>query len=213
MSSQQPAADEPVHHDRVYRSSTAVVTGVLLLALIAWLCGDAVVRGSGTTPWIALAVALGAVPLTVAFTIRPAVFANADRMRVRNPFRIVELPWAAVDAVRAGYSAEVLAEGSTYQLWSVPVSLRERKKATRQGLSRRGGLSGKGLTAPGAKPGEPAGPPRAAADRVVDELRELAERGASRAGAQGGVRVRWAYEVIVPAVVGTVLLVVLLAAG
>ncbi|MGW5846783.1 PH domain-containing protein [Streptomyces sp. NPDC055254] len=213
MSSQQPPVDEPVHHDRVYRSHTAVVTGVLLLALIAWLCGDAVVRGSGTTAWIALAVALGAVPLTVAFTIRPAVFAGADRMRVRNPFRVVELPWAAVDAVRAGYSAEVLAEGSKYQLWSVPVSLRERKKATRQGLSRRGGLTGTGLAAPQAKPGGPVAPPRANADRVVDELRELAERGASRPGAQGGVRVRWAYEIIVPAAVGTVLLIALLATG
>ncbi|MET9949536.1 PH domain-containing protein, partial [Streptomyces sp. NPDC006341] len=156
MSSQQPT-DEPVYDDRVYRSSMAVVTGVLLLALIVWLCGDAVVRGSGSTPWIALAVALFALPLTVAFTVRPAVFANDDRMRVRNPFRVIELPWAAVDAVRAGYSAEVLAEGSKYQLWAVPVSLRERKKASRKQISRRGGLTGRGLAAPGAPAAEPAG--------------------------------------------------------
>lgn len=214
MSSQQPPTDEPVYDDRVYRSSMAVVTGVLLLALTAWLCGDAAVRGSGTTPWIALALTLFAVPLIVAFTIRPAVFANDDRMRVRNPFRIIELPWAAVDAVRAGYSAEVLAEGSKYQLWSVPVSLRERKKASRPRLSRRGGLTGRGMAAPaGEKPGIPAEPQRAMADKVVDELRELAERGASRAGAQGGVRVQWSYEIIVPAVVGAVLLIVLLATG
>lgn len=215
MSSQQKPTDEPVYDDRVYRSSMAVVTGVLLLALTVWLCGDAVVRGSGNTPWIALALALCAVPLIVAFTLRPAVFANDDRMRVRNPFRVVELPWAAVDAVRAGYSAEVLAEGSTYQLWSVPVSLRERKKANRGALSRRGGLLGRGLAAPapdGAAAG-PAEPQRAGADRVVDELRELAERGASRTGARGGVRVHWAYEVIVPAVAGAVLLIVLLAVG
>ncbi|OKK20871.1 hypothetical protein AMK16_10705 [Streptomyces sp. CB00455] len=213
MSSQQQPTDEPVYDDRVYRSSTAVVTGVLLLALIAWLCGDAVVRGSGSTPWIALALALCAVPLTVAFTIRPAVFANDDRMRVRNPFRVIELPWAAVDAVRAGYSAEVLAEGSKYQLWSVPVSLRERKKISRQQLSRRGGLSGRGLGSPGADrtAGEPGAPLRAGADKVVEELRELAERGASRTGAQGGVRVQWSYEIIAPAVAGAVLLIVLLA--
>ncbi|MGW0362156.1 PH domain-containing protein [Streptomyces sp. NPDC002990] len=210
MSSQQPA-DEPVYDDRVYRSSMAVVTGVLLLALAVWLCGDAVVRGSGSTPWVALAIALFALPLTAAFTIRPAVFANDDRMRVRNPFRVIELPWAAVDAVRAGYSAEVLAEGSKYQLWAVPVSLRERKKASRQQLSRRGGLTGRGLSTSGAPSAEPVGPQRAGADRVVDELRELAERGASRAGAQGSVRVRWAYEIIVPAVTGAVLLIALLA--
>ncbi|MFD7260939.1 PH domain-containing protein [Streptomyces sp. NPDC059874] len=213
MSSQQPP-DEPVYDDRVYRSSMSVVTGVLLLALTAWLCGDAVVRGAGNTPWIALAVALCAVPLIVAFTIRPAVFANDDRMRVRNPFRVIELPWAAVDAVRAGYSAEVLAEGAKYQLWSVPVSLRERKRASRQQLSRRGGLTGRGLSAPDentAGPATPAAPQRAKADQVVDELRELAERGAARAGAQGSVRVHWSYEVIAPAVAGAVLLIVLLA--
>lgn len=216
MSSQQQPTDEPVYDDRVYRSSMAVVTGVLLLGLTAWLCGDAAVRGSGNTPWIALALALCVVPLIVAFAIRPAVFANDDRMRVRNPFRVVELPWAAVDTVRAGYSAEVLAEGSTYQLWSVPVSLRERKKANRRRLSRRDGLAGRGLAAPAQHDGgaaEPAEPQRAGADRVVDELRGLAERGASRAGAQGSVRVHWSYEVIAPAVAGAVLLVVLLVTG
>ncbi|MFG2337200.1 PH domain-containing protein [Streptomyces yangpuensis] len=209
MSSQQPT-DEPVYEDRVYRSTMGVVSGVLLLALTAWLCGDAVLRGSGNTPWIALAVALCAVPLIVAFTIRPAVFANDDRMRVRNPFRIIELPWAAVDAVRSGYSAEVLAEGSKYQLWSVPVSLRERKKANRQRL-RHEGLRDREERSPGEKSRVPAEPMRASADRIVDELQRLAERGAERAGAQGSVRVQWSYEIIAPAVTGALLLIVLIA--
>ncbi|MEU9159529.1 PH domain-containing protein [Streptomyces sp. NPDC048424] len=210
MSSQQQPTDEPVYKDRVYRSSMGVVSGVLLLALTAWLCGDAVLRGSGNTPWIAVAVALCAVPLIVAFTVRPAVFANDDRMRVRNPFRIIELPWAAVDAVRSGYSAEVLAEGSKYQLWSVPVSLRERKKANRQRL-RYEGLRDREQRSPGEKPRMPAEPMRAGADRIVDELQRMAERGAERAGAQGGVRVRWSYEIIAPAVVGALALIVLIA--
>ncbi|MEU8776654.1 PH domain-containing protein [Streptomyces sp. NPDC048606] len=213
-----PSPHEPVYDDRVYRSSMAVVTGVLLLALIGWLCGDAVVRGGGSARWTALAVALFAVPMTIAFTVRPAVFANDDRMRIRNPFRVIELPWGAVDAVRAGYSAEVLAEGSKYQLWSVPVSLRERKKAART-FSRREALGGKGQGRGAGVAGTPTpaaapeGPPRAAADKVIDELRELAERGAARPGAQGSVSVRWAYEIIVPAVVGAVALVVLWATG
>ncbi|MEU6294543.1 PH domain-containing protein [Streptomyces erythrochromogenes] len=209
MSSQQPT-DEPVYDDRVYRSSMGVVSGVLLLALTAWLCGDAVVRGSGTTPWIALAGALCAVPLIVAFTIRPAVFANDDRMRVRNPFRIIELPWAAVDAVRSSYSAEVLAEGSKYQLWSVPVSLRERKKANRQRLRYEGARDREDRST-GEKLRAPAGPMRARADRTVDELQRLAELGAERPGAQGAVRVHWSYEIIAPAVAGALLLIVLIA--
>ncbi|MFJ8012971.1 PH domain-containing protein [Streptomyces sp. NPDC096339] len=214
MSSQQPP-DEPVYADRVYRSSMSVVTGVLLLALTVWLCVDAVVRGTGNTPFISLAILLCAAPLIVAFTIRPAVFANDDRLRVRNPFRVIELPWASVDAVRAGYSAEVLAEGSKFQLWSVPVSLRERKRANRQQTGRRGGLTGGGLTGGGTNSSDektaPATPQRARADRIVDELRELAERGASRPGAQGSVRVQWSYEIIAPAVAGAVLLIVLIA--
>ncbi|MFD9359197.1 PH domain-containing protein [Streptomyces sp. NPDC060031] len=217
-----PSPDEPVYEDRVYRSPMAVVTGVLLIALTLWLCGDAVVRGSGNTPWVALAVALCAVPLIVAFTIRPAVFANDDRLRVRNPFRVIELPWGSVDAVRAGYSAEVRAEGTKYQLWSVPVSLRERKKANRPQSSRGGGLMGRGggvmgrgIAAPRPQAGADAeaGPRRAGADQIIDELRGLRERGAGRPGAQGDVLVRWSYEIIAPALVGALLAIVLLATG
>ncbi|MFD4914706.1 PH domain-containing protein [Streptomyces virginiae] len=217
MSSQQPT-DEPVYADRVYRSSMGFVSGVLLLALTVWLCGDAVLRGSGNTPWIGLAVALCVVPLIVAFTLRPAVFANEDRMRVRNPFRIIELPWAAVDAVRAGYSAEVLAEGSKYQLWSVPVSLRERKKANRQQMRRNaidrrdpggsGDPTARGRASASAAATEPM---RANADRIVDELQGLAELNAARPAAQGSVRVRWSYEIIAPALIGALLLIVLIA--
>lgn len=205
MSSDQPT-EEPAYDDRVYRSPMATVTGVVLLALLAWLCGDAVVRGSGNVPWIALAVALGLAPVIVAFTVRPAVFANDDRLRVRNPFRVIELPWAAVDTVRARFSAEVLAEGATYQLWSIPVSLRERKKANRAQSGRLGLGNGQRRT-----PEEEVR--RASADKIVDELRELHERGASRSGAQGSVKVSWSYEVIAPAVVGALILIVLLATG
>lgn len=215
MSSDQPT-EEPAYDDRVYRSPMATFTGVGLLALLVWLCGDAVVRGSGNTPWVALAVALCLAPLIVAFTIRPAVFANADRMRVRNPFRVIELPWAAVDTVRARFSAEVLAEGEKYQLWSVPVSLRERKRANRRQARRLG--SATGTAAGGAAGSAPGGAEReevsrASADRVVDELRDLQEHGAARAGAQGGVKVTWSYEIIAPAVTGALILIVLLATG
>ncbi|MGK5549246.1 PH domain-containing protein [Streptomyces sp. URMC 127] len=176
--------------DRRYRSPAGIAGGVLMLALAGWLGGDAVARGEGRTPWLALAGLLCVVPLIIAFTLRPAVFAGASRLLVRNPFRTITLPWAAVDAVRAGYSSEVLAGGSTYQLWSVPVSLRQRKRAARAG-----------------------GEQQAPADQTVSELQELAERGASREDAKGEVVVRWAYEVLAPAGAGLVLFVVLLVVG
>ena len=93
-------------------------------AIGAWLGIDAMIRGEGRAPWLALAGLLFAVPLVIAFTVRPAVFAGQDRLRVRNPFRTITLPWASVEAVRAGYSSEVLAGGAKYQMWAIPVSLR-----------------------------------------------------------------------------------------
>jgi hypothetical protein len=47
----------------------------------------------------------------------------------------------------------------------------------------------------------------------MDDLRELAEARAAAEGAQGEVSVRWAYEVIGPAVAGAVVLAILLAVG
>lgn len=186
-----PNAPGQEYAERCYRSPAGIGGGVLLLALAAWLGGDAIVSGEGDTPWLALAALLCAVPLIIAFTLRPAVWAGEERLLVRNPFRTITLPWASVEAVRAGYSSEVLAGGAKYQLWALPVSLRQRKRAAR--ASARGGEEAV----------------RAASDQAVQDLSELAERCASRGGAQGEPTVRWAYELIVPSLVGLVLLVLL----
>ncbi|WNZ09038.1 PH domain-containing protein [Streptomyces sp. 11x1] len=203
--------DKPVYKDRAYRSPAGLVGGVLLLGLIAWLGGDAVVSGDGRTPWLALASMLVAVPVVVAFSVRPAVFANDDRLRVRNPFRVIELPWASVVSLRSGYTNEVIDEsGTKYQLWAIPVSLRGRKKAHRQQAreARRGAKGGgDGLTADAGRP------VRAEADQVMVDLRDLCEARAKAAGAQGEPSVRWAWEIVGPAAAGAVLLAVLIALG
>ncbi|MBO0652869.1 PH domain-containing protein [Streptomyces triculaminicus] len=204
-----PATDpDQKHADRCYRSAAGIASGVLLLALIGWLGGDAIVRGEGDAPWLALAGLLFAVPLTIAFTVRPAVWASEDRLLVRNPFRTVTLPWASVEAVRAGYSSEVLAGGSKYQLWAIPVSLRQRKTAARRAAR---DVSQDIRVASRAAAHE--GPVRAPSDQAIEDLRELAERCAVREGAQGVPVVRWAYELIVPALVGLVLVVALSVVG
>lgn len=214
--SQSPPPQPPVpaSRDRVYRSPAGIAGGVLVLALALWLGIDAVVAGEGSTPWKALAVLLFLVPLIAAYTVRPAVFANEDRLRVRNPFRVVVLPWGCVDSLRSGYSNEVFAEsGAKYQLWAIPVSLRARKKAARQearraaGGGRRGGASGDAVAAAAD------GPVRAETDKAMDDLRELLETRKSAEASQGEVTVRWAYEVVAPVVAGVVLLAVLLATG
>ncbi len=193
--------------DRIYRSPAGIAGGVLLLGISVWLGTDALVVGEGRTPWLALAGLLLVVPLIGAFTLRPAVFANEERLRIRNPLRLIVLPLGAVDSLRSGYSNEVRDKsGTTYQLWAIPVSLRARKKAARQQAR---GADGRG----GGLPTEPTGPVRAQADQIMDELRELVEARGPAEQAQGEPSVRWAYEIVAPALAGAVLLVILLTVG
>jgi hypothetical protein len=202
-------ATATAYAERTYRSSSAIATGVLLLALGLWLGGDAVIGGDGRIPWLSLAGLLLGVPLVVGFTLRPAVFAGDDRLRVRNPFRTITAPWGAVEGVRAGYSTELLAGGRKYQLWAIPVSLRARKRSAR--LSSRAAAAGEPVLGGGGRGGAAAQGGRAWSDQAVEDLRELAEKNASREDAQGEVVVRWAWEVIAPAAAGVVVLGILLA--
>ncbi|WP_420035286.1 PH domain-containing protein [Streptomyces sp. cg28] len=200
-------------HDRAYRSPAGIAGGCLLLALGVWLGIDAVIGGSGRTPWVALAGLLLVVPLVVAFTLRPAVFAGEDRLRIRNPFRAITLPWSAVSGFRSGYSNEVFDQsGTKYQLWSIPVSLRGRKKAQRN-LARAAAADDPGRRSMIGTGSIQTRSTRAATDQVMDELRELSEARAAEPTAQGEPAVRWAYEIIVPAAIGAVLLAVLLETG
>ncbi|MEU7402181.1 MULTISPECIES: PH domain-containing protein [unclassified Streptomyces] len=227
--SPSPQSPEPVSRDRAYRSPAGIAGGVLVLALALWLGIDALVVGEGDTRWKALAALLFLVPLVAAYTVRPAVFAGDDRLRVRNPFRVIVLPWAEVATFRSAYSNEVVTEsGEKYQLWAIPVSLRGRKRAARQedrraaggGGRRRGGVlggygqfGGRGGGA-GSAAAEAEGPVRAETDKVMDELRELLEtRRDAEASKGGGMTVRWAYEIVVPVAVGAVALAVLLGVG
>ncbi|MFG3018366.1 PH domain-containing protein [Streptomyces sp. NPDC048254] len=210
----------PLVKDRIYRSPQALIGGVLLLAIVGWLGVDALLRGHGRTPWLALAALILLVPLVVAFTLRPAVFAGEDRLRVRNPFRVITLPWGEIAALRSGYSNEVIVEsGAKYQLWAIPVSLRSRKKAARRQTkaesdARGGRTASAGRVFGGLRESDGAsGPLRAETDKIMDELRQLLEQRGKAESAQGEITVRWAYEVVAPAVAGAVLLAILLAVG
>ncbi|WP_199548323.1 PH domain-containing protein [Streptomyces sp. N35] len=203
------ASAEPATPDRVFRSGAGIAGGVLLLGLGGWLAGDALLRGSGMTPWRALAALIALAPLVVAYTVRPAVYANNQRLKIRNPFRTIVLPWASVDDVKAAYSCEVLSGAEKYQLWAIPVSLRARKSANRR-QARAAAADPSGRTSTLDTPDRST---RASADQAVDDLRELAERHGREAAAQGPVEVRWAYEILAPLVAGTILLAILALLG
>ncbi|MDH6704443.1 hypothetical protein P3T27_001146 [Kitasatospora sp. MAA19] len=206
---------EPAYADRVYRSVPGVISGVLLLAVAAWLIGDAVLNGTGKTPYVALAsVPVFAFPV-IAYTLRPEVRAGSSRLVVRNPWRTITAPWAAVDTLRAGYSVELLAGGKKYQVWAVPVSLRQRKRATR--AQERGGAehaSRMGMVF--GRQSNPvvqgsADPTRAWSDQVTTVLQEMAERNAARPDAAGPVVVSWCWWVIAPTLVGLAALITAIA--
>lgn len=216
-----PAAARPASTDRAFRSPAGVATGMVSLPVVLSLGVGAILGTAGGTPWKALAGLLLAVPLLYAFTLRPAVFADDHRLRVRNPLRTVTLPWAAVSGLRAGHSNEVFDQsGTTYQLWAIPVSTRGVRQAGYEqmrmidtslvpggrALNRRGVFDGGHPDRPTAETERL----RPRSDRVVDVLRALQEAGAVTKEGQGSPRVRWAYEVIVPAAAGLVLLTALM---
>ncbi|MFB7633702.1 PH domain-containing protein [Streptomyces sp. NPDC056149] len=194
----------PQYAQRSYRSPAALAGGVLLIALGLWLGADALLRGTPHIKLTALFALLLGVPLVVAFSLRPLVRADEDRLLVRNPFRTITLPWSAVQELRATFSAEVLTDDAKYQLWAVPVSLRQRKKVARQ-AARGPARSRFGLNAD-------AGPvPKAMADQTLAELREIKQRSAYRSTAEGTPEARWAYAVLAPILVGAVGLAVMAA--
>jgi PH (Pleckstrin Homology) domain-containing protein len=217
MTSEHHGHEPPQYADRRYRSSAGIAAGVALLVVVAWLASDAIVRGTGRVPWITLAGLVFGVPLIVAFTLRPVVVAGEERLRIRNPFRTITMTWPAVQLLRGGYTNEVFAEDKKYQLWSIPVSLRARKSANRHNARVRAGVRpSRGLLGFGggdAVVGDDQ-EKRASSDESMDELREIAERhggGESHGatGETGTVTVQWAYEVLVPTLIGAVALLVL----
>lgn len=231
----RPVAD-PGYADRSYRSVQGFAAGVLLIALALWLGADAVFRGHGREPAYGVVVLVLLLPLFFGFMIWPVVRANPDRLLVRNPFRTITAPWSSVESIQAALSVELRAGGNKYQAWAVPVSLRQRKRAGRRAMiakgddavvrgsrSRPGADSGPGSRFPVGGPGlrSRAGTvgrgdagddvPRASADRAVEEIRELASQAVGRPTAVGPVTVTWTWGVIVPAALGAIALVVLIA--
>jgi hypothetical protein len=211
----------PTYHDKIYRSVSAVVSGVFLLALLLWLSIDAMVTGSGSAPVLAASVLVLGVPLIVAFTLWPQVRAGENRLLVRNPFRTVETRWDGVESLVSALSVELRAGGHKIVIWALPVSLRQRKRANRRSMIAAGDRGTISNTPRPSMFGNSAalddnGPSQAVADKAVAELNERVEKYRRQLPADAGtpeVKVTWTWWLLAPIVVGALAAIITLAVG
>jgi hypothetical protein len=131
-------APAPAFADQVFRSMPGVVAGGLIMVLVLWLAVDAIVDGRHRAPLEGVAAILFLLPLIGAFTVWPCVRANAERLVVRNPLRTITVPWTEVESLQSALSVELRTGGSKYQVWALPVSLRQRKRGNRRAMKQLG---------------------------------------------------------------------------
>ena len=135
----------------MYRGGSAVVGGGIMAALSIAGAVDLVVE-EGSADLIGSAVLLLVAAFAVVLGPYPAASSGEDGLRIRNPFRAIDLPWSTVTDVKAGLSFIAFTAQRKYTVWAIPVSLRDRRRAEKQryrdlarqqrGASR--GLSGRG---------------------------------------------------------------------
>ncbi len=117
----------------VYRGFGALIGG----ALVTLFClGGAIdlIAQEGSVDLVGAAILFLVAALAFAYGVYPAAFAHEDRLVVRNPIRTITLPWSAVTNLTAKLSFIAHTEKTRYTVWSVPVSLRDRRKIERARL-------------------------------------------------------------------------------
>jgi hypothetical protein len=125
----QSSDDKPT----VYRGVGSFVGGVLVMVLCVAGAVDLVVE-TGSSDLFGASVMLLVAALAFVFGAYPAAFSGEDTLVVRNPFRVITVPWAVVTDLTARLSFIVHVGEARYTVWAVPVSLRDRRKAERDRL-------------------------------------------------------------------------------
>lgn len=129
---QSPSSERsPSTRPTVYRGGSALVFGGIIAALCVASAVDLVVE-VGTADLVGAAALLVVAGIAVVFGPYPAAFSGEDGLRIRNPFRLIDLPWPTVTDVRTGLSFVVFTEQRKYTVYSIPVSLRDMRKADKQ---------------------------------------------------------------------------------
>ena len=120
----------PRERSRTIRGNAGLVWLLLAAAVVAFLLGDVLIRGSAEqavliAPWLLL-------PLWFVWTFlyAPSVVADPSGAIVRNPLRSTDIPWTAVQSIVLKWQAAfVLESGRTIQAWAIPAG-----KPTRRGV-------------------------------------------------------------------------------
>lgn len=125
----QPTAGKPT----VYRGPAATIGGVIIMLFCLFGFIDLLVE-AGTADLAGAAALLLVGLLGFVFGPYPAAFTDDRGLRVRNPFRFIDLPWSQVAEVEARLSFIAKTADKKFTVWAIPVSLHDRRKAERQRL-------------------------------------------------------------------------------
>lgn len=191
----------------VYRPMVSVVTGVIVLALAAFLLFDTIRRGSGADAWaLGSALVFGSLIVYIAF-IRPAVVAEPRRLVVMNPLRDIAVPWASIHDLRLRYQLDVHTAEDTYHAWAVPVTSRSRsagllRQRERADVSARMGPSaGEYAVKSGHQP---------FARQILDELSLMLTQRRRNSSTNDRVEIRWSWPYVAAIAVSAITFVVAL---
>lgn len=163
----------------VFAAATALLVVVVIVAGVQ--AGDAL----QFLPW---ALALAAAGWAV--FVRPAVVIDDDGVTLVNPFRSVQVPWAALINVTTRFAATLQTPGGNYAAWAAPGPGRHAvRSATNSDVRAVAGAS--------AGPGQaiglgdlPTAPSGLVAFQIRRRWRDLAESGALAAGEADATPVR-----------------------
>ncbi|MFG1698208.1 PH domain-containing protein [Nonomuraea sp. NPDC049309] len=195
---------------QVYRSKAAYVMAWVWLVFVALNVVDLIVRYSGKSSLVALAVLAALTALVYAVALRPATVLTEEGLVGRNPFRTTFLPWASIEDVSVSHSINVrYGDDQVLRLWTPMSSARERAKAQQRGTpaKQRGRFATEPVLPKAEQAAAEAFAGKTHADWVGDQIRERAESAKRRSEEAGPARVTWSYDSIAVLAIALVLVI------
>lgn len=116
------------------RQRTAVLSGVVGLALVGFLLVSSVL-GGGLDLW-AVGVLLTGAALSVVLLLRPSLTLAVDAIHIANPLRRVVVPWHLVEEIRTYWNLEFGTPSGRHTVWAISAARHRPKPRKRLELAR-----------------------------------------------------------------------------